>query len=136
MNKNMNQTDLQKAVSIIKDCEELKTKIDILVNMGNKLSEQPLADVFELKMEKPFEKKEITIEMQDDDGEMTNLKGLLGWSIGFSSSSSSKDAKDYFTENLSVQEYLIIVNSLLIINREKLKLKINQLKELGINITA
>lgn len=133
----MNQTDLQKAVEIIKDCELLKTKIDALVDMGNKLSEQPLTDSFELKIEKLFEKKSITVNIEDEDGEVTPLKGLLSWSIGFSSSgSNSADTKDYFTENLSVQECLIMVNSLLIINREKIKTKINQLKELGISITA
>lgn len=132
----MNQTDLQKAVEIIKDCEQIKLKIDDLVSMGNKLSDQPLKDTFEIKIEKPFVKKEVVI---DEEGSLfgeSPLKGLGSWTIAFGSSSSSSNNKDYFTENLSVQESLIVINSILVLNREKLKLKINQLKQLGINITC
>lgn len=53
----MNQIDLQKAVSIIKDCEELKIKIDAFIEAGNYLSKSTLKNVFELKLEKPTTKK-------------------------------------------------------------------------------
>lgn len=134
----MNQTDLQKAVSIIKDCEELKTKIDGLIEIGNSLSESHLKDNFEIKIEKPKTKKEPIIDSNDDLYGESPLKGFLGnWSIEISSAgTNSDDSKDFFTEKLSVQECLVIVNSLLLINRDRLKQKIDQLKELGVNITA
>jgi hypothetical protein len=135
----MNQTELKQAVLIIKECEELKMKIDGLVGIGNKLSNQSLKDTFEFKIEKPSLKKKDVL---DSDGSLygeSPLKGITeSWSIMMlgRGSKSNDETKDYFTENLSVQESLIIIGSLLSINRDKMRLKVDQLKELGISINA
>lgn len=56
--------------------------------------------------------------------------------FGGGASNLTNERKEYLTEHLCVHDALCVIDLLLNLNRNKLKQKIDQLKQLGINITA
>jgi hypothetical protein len=126
----MNTIDLKESVSVIKECEELKIKIDSLVSFAKEVSDAPINSIYEFSVKLPKAEKK---ESEDTYGE-SPLSGL--WNIKLTGIFAEPDnkANNYFTEQLSVQDSFIVVNSLIMLNREKLKQKIQKLKSLGINI--
>lgn len=126
----MNKLDLKSAILIIKDCEEVKSRIDKLITFGNELSQSSLDDVLGFNITRPRKEK---IKIDGDEYGESQLKGL--WSISFDVGGSSKPKEDTIIgESLTVQESLLIVNSLIQINRTKLSAVICKLKEMGVNV--
>lgn len=127
----MNKLDLKSAILIIKDCEEVKSRIDKLITFGNELSQSPLDDVLGFNITRPRKEK---IKIDGDEYGESPLKGLMSWSIQFSSGEPKIENETIITESLTVQESLVIVNSLIQINRTKLSAMISKLKEMGVNV--
>lgn len=127
----MNKLDLKSAILIIKDCEEVKSRIDKLITFGNELSQSPLDDVLGFNITRPRKEK---IKIDGDEYGESPLKGLMSWSISFGSGEPKIENETIITESLTVQESLVIVNSLIQINRTKLSAMIGKLKEMGVNV--
>lgn len=124
----MNRSVIDQSISIIKECEVLKEKIDQLNGIGIQLNEMPLNY-----------KKEIVIrDMNTSVSGKKNSSASSVWSIRFSEDLQGEKINDSteseFNYTSTVSESLLVISVLLGYNRDKLQKNIIKLKELGVKI--